>query len=263
MRISLHNGAGPAYSPGCCVAPKQYPAMKKIILILTLAYAMSACEAETDVAPAPGVQEAEGIFNAAVSQVDGVNMTVQSDAWTGPAAISQEVVPLRVEIQNESARPVRVQYDGFALVTPEGERHSALPPYEIEGEVTRPVLSREYDPMEEVGWEYDDYQLAPYYGPIYPDVTTYEDDWYWKPTYYNEYYTYWSERDLPTPEMLMNALPEGVVNAGGNVSGFIYFEEVEEDADRVRFVADLVDAETGSIFGEISIPMTVQEVEEL
>jgi hypothetical protein len=56
--------------------------------------------------------------------------------------------------------------------------------------------------------------------------------------------------------MIVKALPEGVLEPGGRVTGFVYFEEVE-DVPRVRFVAQLVNASTGARFGTLTIPFVV------
>jgi hypothetical protein len=64
---------------------------------------------------------------------------------------------------------------------------------------------------------------------------------------------------LPTPEMRQRVIPEGVVNSGGNLDGWLFFEKVEdENLDRVMFRADLVDAETGKKFAEVRIPFLVE-----
>jgi hypothetical protein len=57
--------------------------------------------------------------------------------------------------------------------------------------------------------------------------------------------------------MIAEVLPEGVLEPGGRVEGFLYFERVDPQAPRVRFRADLTSADTGEVFGEVSIPFTV------
>jgi hypothetical protein len=59
--------------------------------------------------------------------------------------------------------------------------------------------------------------------------------------------------------MLAEALPEGVVQEGGKVSGFLYFEGVANRESRVEFVMNLVDASNGENFGQVSIPFAVSK----
>ena len=59
-------------------------------------------------------------------------------------------------------------------------------------------------------------------------------------------------------KMRIQALPQGVVESGGEVSGFIYFEKVDPEERRVRFRLDLAEAEEGTIFGTATIPFRVE-----
>ncbi len=78
--------------------------------------------------------------------------------------------------------------------------------------------------------------------------------------YYGFYNDYWRNIELPTQEMLDRALPEGSLEDGGRVEGFVYFEKVDPDqVERVVFRFDLIDAQTGGIFGTLSIPFVVKE----
>jgi hypothetical protein len=58
--------------------------------------------------------------------------------------------------------------------------------------------------------------------------------------------------------MLRRALPEGTLEPGGTVTGFIYFQGVSEREGSVTLQARLVDARTGEQFGTLSIPFGVR-----
>jgi hypothetical protein len=58
--------------------------------------------------------------------------------------------------------------------------------------------------------------------------------------------------------MLRQALPEGTLEEGGSVTGFLYFQDVSEREGRVTLQARLVDARTGEQFGTLSIPFDVR-----
>jgi hypothetical protein len=51
-------------------------------------------------------------------------------------------------------------------------------------------------------------------------------------------------------------LPEGVLDNGGRITGFLYFGGLDHPQS-VSFTADLVDASTGAHFGRIVIPFDV------
>lgn len=215
----------------------------------------SAPGTQLDPAPAANTVGAE----TAVDRVNNVRMTVESGTWPGLARVKTEVTPLRVTISNGSNVPIRLRYNEFALVNPQGQRYSALPPYGVEGDVTDPTLVDAYNPVTAPGFSYSGFRVAPYYSTVYPTITPYSGAFYYDRPYYDRYYTVYRDIELPTEEMVELALPEGVLDPGGNVSGFLYFERVDSSAPRVRFRADLSNAQTGNTFGEVSIPFVVED----
>jgi hypothetical protein len=63
---------------------------------------------------------------------------------------------------------------------------------------------------------------------------------------------------LPTADMIHKALPEGVLEPGGKVTGFLYFEDVKTDKnDKATFTTDLVNAATGEPVASIRIPIEI------
>jgi hypothetical protein len=58
--------------------------------------------------------------------------------------------------------------------------------------------------------------------------------------------------------MLEQALPEGVVESDGSVSGFLYFPAVGKREEQVTFEMKLVDAKTAETFGTARIPFLVK-----
>jgi hypothetical protein len=58
--------------------------------------------------------------------------------------------------------------------------------------------------------------------------------------------------------MLEKAIPEGVLESGGQLSGFVYFERLDKRLKRIEFKADLINARTGIKFGSIHIPFVFQ-----
>ena len=242
------------------------PRMNRRHLPITLCLAAlcavgaTGCAPRADLQPAPAANEVAGQEEAARSVVDDVRVVAQTASWPGDAPVKNEVTPVQVTIENGSGNPVRLRYNEFALVGPDGQRYSALPPFEVGGSVEEPVVVDGYDPIASPAFAYDGYSVAPYYGSVYTGLTPYAGTFGYDPYYYDAYDTYWADVDieLPTDEMLNRALPEGVLESGGSVEGFVYFEKVTEDVPRVTFRADLVNANTGDVFGEIRVPFTVE-----
>lgn len=59
--------------------------------------------------------------------------------------------------------------------------------------------------------------------------------------------------------MISRIVPEGVINSGGMLEGWLFFEKVDpSDLNRVTFRSDLINAETGKKFAELRIPFVVK-----
>jgi hypothetical protein len=58
--------------------------------------------------------------------------------------------------------------------------------------------------------------------------------------------------------MLAKGIPDGVLEPGGQISGFLYFEKLPGSLERITFEADLVNARTGANFGTVRIPFVVK-----
>lgn len=224
---------------------------------VALALVLSACSGSRNMTPARSAQQVSD--DAAVARDNNVKVITRADAWTGDAKISEEVTPMRVTIENNGNEPVRVQYQNFKLVGTDGQRFAALPPLNVSGTV----------PMADLpdGWvaatpafAYDGFDVAPYYTPVYSGIGGYTGYFPYDPYYYGTYYSAWPQQQLPTAEMILRALPEGVVRPGGRVEGFVYFERVPDDVERLVFSATLQDAnsqpEQDQQVASVEIPFT-------
>jgi hypothetical protein len=267
MRTSLSSGM--AFNHGANEVPKTSRSILQrkgllsgnplffIGLVLLLMVILVGCSSRSELVPGPGADIPPGNTMAAISTVDNVHMEVEADAWKGQQEILQEITPLRVVIKNNSGKSIQIEYKDFALTDPKGKRYSALPPYGIKGTVEKPYLVQTYPAIYSPDFDYDGFWVAPYYASIYPDIPDWDEPFDFDPWYYNQYYTYWQSIKLPTEKMLKRVLPAGVLDNGGHLTGFLYFQEVNPDVQDVTFTANLVDAKTGEIFGTISIPFKV------
>jgi hypothetical protein len=199
-------------------------------VLTAAAIVLAACGRNPELVPASGANVVQGPGESAIAADAGVRLTVQAQAWDAdPANLHEVMTPLRVELFNGSDQPIQVRSQEFQLVTSSGERMPAIPPYDIDKTVAQRVEVPHAYP-------YDPYYHYGYY-----------DDYFWDTVVI----------DLPTDQMVAFALPEGVIEPGGNASGFLYFDDIDEDETRARLEMHLVNAGTGAQFGQIQIPFTV------
>jgi hypothetical protein len=203
--------------------------------------------------PAPSATPVPGMPGAAQATVQGVTVQAQAAAWPGPVDIAQEVMPLKVRIDNNSGQPIRLRYDQFSLVGESGASFAALPLDHIEGEVA--VRAGTYGAPR---FYHRGFSVAPHYAPLYPDIDPYPGYYAWDFPYYDTYYPYWENIALPTADMYRLAIPEGVVDRGGSLDGWLFFEKVRGEAAAVVLRIDLVNADSGRRFAELRIPFSVE-----
>ena len=155
----------------------------------------------------------------------------------------------RVEIENNGDQPLRIRYREFKLLGPRSFTNTAIPPYQVEGTVVKPVfLPQTYVCPH-------GFQLAPHYRTGIEDTSRPRHPWD-----YNEYtarYNLWAS-PLPTEDMLAKGIPEGVLEPEGRISGFLYFEKLPENLHRITFEADLINARTAVTLGTVRIPIVVK-----
>lgn len=215
------------------------------------------CVKRADLTPAASARELHP--EGAISEVDGVEMIVETEPWPGREDVTLFVTPVRVTVRNESGDDLRLTYSDFALLAPDGRRYAALPPYGLEGPVEAPTLVGPYVPLHDLRFEHHGFLVASYYSPIYPSLGVYPGLYLHDPFYYRHYHAYWTHHRLPTADMLAWAFPAGVLQDDGMISGYLYFERVDPQEPWVRFRADLVTSKDGRRLGEIRIPFNVDE----
>jgi hypothetical protein len=206
-----------------------------------------------DLAPAPGAMAAAaGPGSGAMATEAGVTVKARAGAWSGlPRNLEAESIPLLVEVTNSSDRPINLRYNDVQLVAPGGQTFHAIPPFRVEGEVAQTVDAPAYVAT--------GFRVAPYLSRYYPLYDRVTGEFVFDPRYYSTYVPARVQIELPTSDMIRMALPEGVLDAGGSITGFLYFEDVEDlDIPQVDFTINLIDAESGEQFGTIRIPFVVQ-----
>jgi hypothetical protein len=102
-----------------------------------------------------------------------------------------------------------------------------------------------------------------YFRPTFrPYVSFYWGPWWYPYPYAYPYwwgypYPYYYQVPIPSQDMMNQALPEGVVEDGGRVAGFLYFQRLVGKETRLRFEAQFADAKTNEIVATIKIPLAV------
>lgn len=232
-----------------------------------LAAALSGCVVTTVLRPAPGAvvppQQPDVVF----AEVAAVRVWA-GGVWVGdPPGLGDVLTPVRLTFENLGARPLQVGYRHATLVGSSGFRYQALPPFPTAapvGAVERPgqVVLADYHAARPVQRPHPvhprapptRFYIAPPYVGWYPGIVVWPHPWYWDMRYPTLYATW--PAPLPTHEMLEYALPEGVLEPGGKVSGFLYFQRVERER-AVTLEVQLVDAETSQPLGVARLPFVV------
>jgi hypothetical protein len=227
--------------------------MMRPIAVLLSVFALEACVHEKVLEPAAGAPLAPGRQNVAETVASGVTVKVTGDSWKGdPQDLGTLFTPVRVTIQNNSGKTLRVSYRDFALAGASGFHYAAIPPMKARGTLSS-SQERSSPALQLAGWEHDRFQIAPHYSYLYPGLRPWPGMFGYDPFYYDGFYANWPEK-LPTQDMLSEALPEGVVQDGGTVTGYVYFQSVTGRESAVQFEMTLADANDGQSFGQVAIP---------
>ena len=227
--------------------------MMRPIAVLLSVFALEACVHAKVLEPATGAALAPGRLNVAEASAAGVAVKVAGDSWKGdPQDLGTLFTPVRVTLEDHSGKTLHISYRDFSLAGGSGFNYAAIPPMKARG-----TLSAREAPsspsLRMAGWEHRGFFVAPHYSYLYPGIEPWAGPFAYDPLYYDGSYARWPER-LPTKDMISEALPEGAVQDGGSVSGFVYFQSVTGRESAVRFEMNLVDASDGHAFAVLSIP---------
>jgi hypothetical protein len=219
---------------------------------LVAALACDGCAHHPGLVPDPQATVVPDNSKTAYDQADGVVVFVNGDAWkSNPRDLADVMTPIKVTVRNERQSRIRIGYKDFALKTSTGLSTNPLPPFSINapGPSRTAVISSP-------GFFYDRFFVAPAYHRFYPGLATWGGGWALDPALSDQYYLEW-QVPLPTEDMLRQAIPEGVLEPGGSVTGFLYFPKVR-DKGTVTFRASLPETPAGTQLAAIDIPLRVK-----
>lgn len=218
---------------------------------LAAAWAMG-CAGQPELRPAPEAERIRGQPQGAMASSNGIVLEARVDAWRGqPREIDEEVTPILVRLDNGSRRPVKIRHEYFQLVTPDGRVFAAKSPFDVRGEVSE--YAGAYGSVG-VAYLHSPYYHYPYFG--------FRHYYYPWGGYYGGYHNVYVEYDLPSNDMLVRAMPEGVLEPQGRVTGFVYFlelDDIEPLPGRVELRLKLMAADRGEQLGTLVIPFQIVE----
>ncbi len=192
--------------------------------------------------------------DGATANAAGVDIVTMTPDFPGMVDIQGAVTPMKIKITNNGNTPVRVRYADFKLTDPDGKSYAALPLYKIDSTVEVPTPLGAYDPIVRPGFFYHRFRVAPYYSGLYPGLPWYHGGFgYGGPYGWGYYDDAFRDVQLPTNAMRKNVLPEGVIDPGGSLEGWLYFQHVSPSVKHVDFDAT-VTSERGVQLGDLSIP---------
>lgn len=229
--------------------------------LVSLMWIAAGCIPEAQLRPGADARSLAGDSSSAVAEAAGVRLIADGAAWEGrPGNLERRLTPVEIRLENQSGRTLSIRYELFDLVGESRFRYSALSPMLMEeARDEGPVCVAGYMPRHSWGlyaswgprpaWRgrspWRPWWPSPYYDPFY-------DPFYGPQPYMR------CEEPLPSEDMMDRALPEGSLENGGTVAGFLYFQGVADREREVILLARLVDASTGEPFGELRIPFQVR-----
>ncbi len=197
----------------------------------------------------------------ATASAGGLDVVTMTPDFPGIVDIESAVTPVKVNITNNGKETLLIRYSEFKLVAADGTTYQALPLYKIDTSVTT-SLPGIYDPITSPGFLYRGFRVAPYYGGLYPGIPRFGGPFgfgrfgrYGWGGYDTAFGTGLARVQLPTPEMYRNVLPEGVLDPGGSLQGWLYFQHVDNRKGDITFDASVMSVQ-GQDLGSLSIPYT-------
>jgi hypothetical protein len=225
---------------------------RPFVFLSVLCLAAVSC-AQGRMLPAASAHTVPGAPEAAAAEVQGVRVSAEGDDWSAsPADLSRRLTPVKVRLVNHSGVPARIEYQQFTLVGGHGHVYRAIPIVPLDHQA----------PVGGVGtiepiYSASNFFVAPRYHDVYPTLPAWPHPLERDDASSTDQNQSWGQ-GLPTHAMRRMGLPEGVLADGGEISGFLYFEDATKRESRLTFRADIDDEEHGDQLAEIKIPFRVQ-----
>ncbi|MFZ5441142.1 MAG: hypothetical protein ACOZQL_14125 [Myxococcota bacterium] len=238
------------------------------VMTLLCGVALFACTPRLDpVGPVPGAER------FAFVEAEGVRLWASGSSWDGqPANLEEFLTPVLVTIENVSGRQLRLTPADLTLVGSSGMHYAALPPLKadvrselgLEGQVVLADYHRAV-PVRPAPRPHPGHAPPPKrfwvvrpWVPFHVGVPLWPAPWpWWSVHWHTTHYAQWPV-PLPSDDMIRRALPEGVLDDGGTVSGFVYFPQLGARERTVKLELKLADATTGTEWGVARVQFLVR-----
>ncbi|HLV65900.1 MAG TPA: hypothetical protein VKY73_08805 [Polyangiaceae bacterium] len=206
--------------------------------------------------PAPPAA-APGNPRVGVAQWLGIQVSAEPGAWKGAYAVPLELTPILITLTNGSSHPIRVRHEDFVLA---GHEHTlrAQSPETIEPREVRASLGLEPgSPINPPPLPASSPRSAgetPNPGEAPPPPSAAPGPGFREPSLHPAY----STREAIRTEVREAALPEGVLPAGHQVRGFVYFDRLPSDARSVELQIAVRQREQGAPLTVLRVPFRVE-----
>lgn len=221
--------------------------------ILLTACLLGACGHKGQLVPDTTAEVVVGAEAAAVATVAGIRCSAAASSWQGlPRDLGSEMTPIKVRIRNQSGKPIRLLYESFALVGEKGQKYRPLPLLPLNsGNRNISALMPAYASQ--------GFFVAQRLGHAYPAMEAWPRPLVRNERFYRKAYAKWQDdEELPSRSMLVKGLPEGVLDNGGIISGYLYFEAAARKEKRLNFRFDASEGDREERVALIKIPFLVQ-----
>ena len=256
MRSCCRDGRHLADAAGTAIAPGRHtmttqrfaPGLIGLLAVGWTGLGASGC-GHGALVPAPSAQVIAGAPKAAYSENDGVGCSADVGAWPeGGRQPPAEVVPVKVRIRNKSGKAIRLLAEDFVLVGKSGHKYRPIPVLPLDGGSLSPL-----NPI----YGSSKFYVAPRFHDAYPTLEPWSTRLERDDALYERQFHRWG-KERPTTAMIRMALPEGVLDDGGLISGFVFFESPLDDEDRVTFQADFAQGDGSATVASVEIPFRVR-----
>ena len=241
------------------------PSMRPVMPLALLPAALIACAHQR------AAEESSRSARTATAETNSIRVTASTDAWKDSRSGSaRQFTPINVSVENHSGRTLSLAYHDFSLVDRTGGQYLPLvgmraKPREA---AQRSVMASAayqhvevYAPTSESCGRQDrlaeaPYQAFSYTGPLPLNNVGLS---YTGPQPASGVFPYASGGDsrcpeqLPTPQMVTEALPEKPLPNEARTEGFVYFQAQGDRGAPAELTMNLVDAETGQSFGQVEL----------
>ncbi|BBA33959.1 uncharacterized protein sS8_2005 [Methylocaldum marinum] len=205
------------------------------IAVFLISFPLTSCRYAADGTPGLEYTELSPVEKKAATSISPVRILARPETWPGGEAVKFSATPVYLKLENRGDAPLLIRYSDFKVLTPTGSKFSALPVCLIDTKVRGPIVpgmppmltAEAYPPIEEPLFEFRDFRVAPYLKSLYPTVPAHEGAFPYDLAYNQSQANYWQHTDLPNREMIMRAVPEGVLHPGGWIAGWLYFQKFE------------------------------------